>query len=104
MHHDRWRWTNKDIWDRVAPRRLGSTARSSNIDCLYDPDVVRASEPQHTVKGRGGDGNLGGLGCVSSRPQRVPNHTFAPANRRRDFRANIIIAGFLPCHPAMLSD
>src|ERR1700738_2790141 len=94
---------NEDRRDRVAPRRLGSTARSSNIDCLYDPDVVRASEPQHTVQCRGGDGNLGGLGFVSSRPQRVPNHTFVSANRRLDLRANIIIAGFLPAHSAMLS-
>ena len=42
---------------------------------------------------------------VSSRRDRyVPDHAFALTDRCLDFRANIIIAGFLPPHPAMLGD
>src|SRR5258708_22412761 len=75
-----------------------------HLNCLYDPDVVRASKQQHSVQGRGGDGNLGRLRLVSPRSQRIPNHPFVSADRRLDFRANIIIAGYLPGHPAMPGD
>jgi hypothetical protein len=38
------------------------------IDCLSDPDIVRASELKHPVQGRGSDGNLGCLRPVGPGP------------------------------------
>jgi NAD(P)-dependent dehydrogenase (short-subunit alcohol dehydrogenase family) len=46
---------------------VGSIDGAHPINCLYDPDVVRASEHQHPVQGRSSDGNLGRLRFVSSR-------------------------------------
>ena len=49
----------------------GGVNRSQEyLNCLTDPDVVRAPEPQHPVHGSRGDGNLGVVSVsVSPRPQ-----------------------------------
>src|ERR1019366_8307315 len=78
--------------------------RYHHIDCLSDPDVARASELQHPVQDPGGDADLGCLGVVSPGSKCVADHTFVSADRRLDFSANIVAAGFLPGHSAVPGD
>jgi hypothetical protein len=71
---------------------------------LSDTDIVRASEPQHSVQGRGSDSNLGRLGLVGARSKRIADHAFVSADRCPDLGPQIVAAGFLPGHAAAFSD
>src|SRR4051812_2324708 len=59
---------------------------SSNPVCyLSDTDIARASEPQHSVEGSRGDGDLGRLGLLSARAKGITDHALVAANRSLDF-------------------
>src|ERR1700676_3252816 len=61
-------------------------------------------ELQHLVEGSGGDGDLGRFSLISPGSKRITDHAFVSADRRFNFRANIIAAGFLPGHSAVFGD
>src|SRR3954466_5295814 len=58
--------------DALPPASLGSR----------DADGLRAAELQHPVQGTSGDGDLGRLTAVRTRPQRVPDHPLVAGDRR----------------------
>lgn len=69
-----------------------------------DTDAIRASETQHSVQGRGRDGNLRGFGPVRPGAERVADHALVVTGRRLHPGPKIVATGLLPVYPAPLGD
>jgi hypothetical protein len=93
-------WNRRDCvaWMSSETGRGRNTSNPTRY--LADTDIVRASQPQHSVQGRGSDGDLGRLGLVSARPKGIADHALVAADRRLHLGPQIVAAGFLPCHSA----
>jgi hypothetical protein len=74
------------------------------IRYLSNTDAVRASEPQHSVQGSPGKGDLGRLGLIGARPKGIADHALVAADRRLHLGPQIVAAGFLPGHAGAFGD